>query len=69
MFLDSAVKRASVVSIAKALGYTPNSKTAATAVVDVTIPEDPESTVLLPGAQFTTLIDGRPFTFVNTEAA
>ena len=69
MFLDSAVKRASVVSIAKALGYTPNSKTAATATVDVTLPDDPESSVLLPGAQFTTLIDGRPFTFVNTETA
>ncbi len=69
MFLDSAVKRASVVSLAKSLGYTPNSKTAPTAVVDVTLVEDPLSTILLPGAQFTTVLNGKSFTFVNTESA
>ena len=69
MFLDSAVKRASIVSIAKGLGYTPNSKTAPTAVVDVTFASEPESSVLLPGAQFSTVLDGKSYTFVNTEVA
>lgn len=36
LFLDTAVKRSSVVSHAKSLGYTPRSRTAATAVVDIT---------------------------------
>lgn len=37
MFLDSAVKRASVVSIAKSMGYTPRSRTSARAEVDIVI--------------------------------
>ena len=69
MFLDSAVKRASVVSLAKSLGYTPNSKTAPTAIVDVTLAENPSSNILLPGAQFTTVVNGTSYTFVNTESA
>ena len=36
LFLDTAVKRSSVVSHAKSLGYTPRSRTAASAVVDIT---------------------------------
>ena len=35
LFLDSAVKRSSVVSHAKALGYTPSSKTSAVATIDL----------------------------------
>lgn len=35
MFLDSAIKRDSIVSLAKHLGYTPRSRTAPTATVDV----------------------------------
>lgn len=69
IFLDSAVKRSSVVSHAKSLGYTPSSKTAATAVVDVTLGSAPSSSVLLPGAQFTTTINSKTYTFVNTESA
>ena len=69
MFLDSAVKRASVVSLAKSLGYTPNSKTAPTAIVDVTLADDPSSSVLLPGAQFSTTLNGKSYTFVNTKSA
>ena len=38
MFLDSALKRDSIVSIAKHLGYTPTSITAPTALVDIAIP-------------------------------
>lgn len=37
MFLDSAVKRASVVSIAKSMGYTPRSRTSARAEIDIVI--------------------------------
>ncbi len=38
MFLDSAVRRDSIVSLAKHLGYTPRSRTAPTATVDVYTP-------------------------------
>ena len=44
LFLDSAVKRTSVISHAKALGYTPSSSSASTAVVDVTINSTDTST-------------------------
>lgn len=37
MFLDSAIKRSSVISLAKSLGYTPRSSTGARAVVDIEI--------------------------------
>ena len=40
-FLDSAIKRSSVVSIAKSLGYTPRSRRASTAYVDFSITPDP----------------------------
>ena len=43
-FLDSAIKRSSVVSIAKSLGYTPRSRRAATAYVDFSITPDPART-------------------------
>ena len=44
MFLDSAVKRTSVVSHAKALGYTPSSSSPSTATVDITI-NDTDSSI------------------------
>lgn len=69
MFLDSAVKRSSVVSIAKSLGYTPHSRTAPTAFVGVTFGSNPGTTVLLPGSQFTTSINQQTYTFVNTDSA
>ena len=69
MFLDSAVKRSSVVSHAKTLGYVPNSKTAATAIVDLTFGSNPGTSVLLPGAIFTTKINDKSYTFVNTQSA
>ncbi len=69
LFLDSAAKRASVVSHAKNLGYTPNSKTASTAIVDVTYPGTPSNVTLLPGEQFVTSINGKSYTFVNVDPA
>lgn len=69
MFLDSAVKRSSLVSIAKNLGYTPNSVTAPTAIVDVVYGASPSATSILPGEQFTINTDAGNFVFVNTESA
>jgi hypothetical protein len=68
MFLDSASKRASVVSIAKSLGYTPNSARAARATVSATIkhPSSTPNLVTLPQySPFTTVINGKNFNFYN----
>jgi len=68
MFLDSAVKRNSAVSIAKHLGYTPASVRGARAVLDVTV-NDPTGlppTLTLPRfTPFTTTINGIGYTFLN----
>jgi len=69
MFLDSAVKRNSAVSIAKHLGYTPASVRGARAVLDVTVnnPTGSPQTLTLPRfTSFTTTINGTGFTFLNT---
>jgi len=71
VFLDSASKRASVVSLAKMLGYVPRSAKCASAVVNVTItsPTSSPSTVTLPANQaFNTSIDGVSYTFYNRSA-
>jgi hypothetical protein len=71
VFLDSASKRASVVSLAKMLGYVPRSAKCATAVVNATItaPTSSPSTVTLPANQaFNTSIDGVSYTFYNRSA-
>jgi hypothetical protein len=68
MFLDSASKRASVVSLAKMLGYVPRSAKCATAIVNATIsaPTSSPEVVTLPANQpFTTSIDGQSYTFYN----
>jgi len=70
MFLDSAVKRASAVSIAKHLGYTPTSVTGAVAKVDIVVTNPvgfPVTLTLERYTPFTCLIDGSPFTFLNIE--
>lgn len=71
-FLDSAVKRESVVSKAKALSYTPRSDTAASAIVDIDVINpagSPSYLTLDRYTPFTTNINGTAFTFVNTEPA
>ena len=68
MFLDSASKRASVVSLAKMLGYTPRSAKCAYAVVNATIsaPTSTPDIITIPANQpFTTSIDGTTYTFYN----
>ena len=70
MFLDSASKRASVVSLSKMLGYTPRSAVCARAKVNATIaaPSSSPEVATLPAKQpFLTSIDGTSFIFYNTE--
>lgn len=68
LFLDTAVKRSSVVSHAKSLGYTPRSKTAATAVVNANFPAL-RTTVLPRGSVFKARAGNRTYNFTNTEPA
>jgi len=68
MFLDSAVKRASVVSLAKHLGYTPRSTRSARAVLDIVVNNpigNPTSLTLDRYTPFSLTIDGDAFTFYN----
>lgn len=70
LFLDSAVKRESVVSIAKHLGYTPRSVKSARAIVSFSIsnPLGSPATLTLPRfTPFTTFIDSKNYTFVNLD--
>jgi hypothetical protein len=69
MFLDSARKRNSIVSLSKMLGYTPRSATCAKAIVTVNVSTGSSSpaAVSIPAYQeFTTTIDGKQYTFYNT---
>ena len=68
MFLDSAAKRSSVVSLAKMLGYVPRSASCAIATVDLRIvnPTSSPTVTTLPSYQpFTTMVDGQTYTFYN----
>ena len=66
MFLDSADLRASVVSKAKAVGYTPISATSSQAVIDVTVNNAVGSTLtMVRGTQFSTTVNGTSYNFVN----
>ena len=70
MFLDSAVKRSSVVSIAKHLGYTPRSVTGSSARLNITVNAPtgtPASLTLDRYTSFSTAINGIPYSFMNTE--
>jgi len=70
MFLDSAVKRASLVSISKHLGYTPTSTRGSRATINITVnnPFGLPSTIALDRyTPFTTTIDGVGYTFYNTD--
>lgn len=71
MFLDSASKRNSVVSLSKLLGYTPRSSVSATATVNLTITSSSAgpSVVTIPAfTQFNTVIDGQTYSFFNKES-
>lgn len=72
MFLDSAVKRDSIISIARNLGYTPRSFIAAKAKVNLVITNlssgAPAVFTLERGSVFSTTIDGKSYTFVTTQS-
>ena len=67
-FIDSAVKRNSVVSIAKTMGYTPRSARSAKGVINLTITPDPSYTstnlTLTKDKVFTSNVNGRNFSFL-----
>ena len=66
MFLDSADLRASVVSKAKQVGYTPTSATAAEASIDVVVNNASGATLTMArGTKFSTTVDGTSYNFVN----
>jgi|TARA_A100001011_G_scaffold33070_1_gene31705 hypothetical protein len=66
MFLDSADVRASVVSKAKQVGYTPTSATTSQAKIDVVVNDATGATLTMSrGTQFTTTVDGTAYNFVN----
>lgn len=70
MFLDSAVKRSSAVSIAKHLGYTPKSVTGSKAIIDIVVnnPTGTPATLTLDRyTSFSTTVGGSSYTFLTTE--
>ena len=70
MFLDSAIKRSSAVSIAKHLGYTPTSARGSRALINITVnnPTGSPATLTLDRfTPFTTTVNGTSFTFLNIE--
>ena len=67
--LDSAIKRASVVSRAKSLSYTPRSARSATATVDVVVdpsPATPNTIVMPKNTVFRTNNEGKKYSFFTT---
>lgn len=71
MFIDSAVKRSSVVSLAKHLGYTPISVRGSVANLDVTVNNPtglPQILTMDRYTQFTTTVDGKNYTFSTNKA-
>ena len=70
MFLDSAVQRASVVSQAKLLNYTPKSAIAPSALVDIVVTGVSDSSLTLPAYSTfsSSAIDGINYIFVNPNA-
>jgi len=70
LFLDSAVKRTSAVSIAKHLGYTPRSVRGAVATITVQVNSpagSPASLTMDRYTTFTSAFNGGTYTFVNLE--
>jgi len=69
MFIDTADLRNSIVSLAKALGYTPNSPRAPYADLNVVVNDATGSSLTMSaGTKFTTSVDGTSYTFVTTSS-
>ncbi len=70
LFLDSASLRDNVVSLAKQLGYSPKSKTAAQALINLSLTFNnnaPVSVTIKAGSGFVTNYDGSLYRFIVTE--
>ena len=66
MFLDSADLRSSVVSKAKAVGYTPTSSVSSRAIIDVVVNSaSGASLTMSAGTKFTTTVNEQSYAFVN----
>ena len=66
MFIDTADLRPSIVSLAKALGYTPNSVRSPLADINVVVNGATGATLTMnAGTQFTTAVDGTNYNFVT----
>ena len=66
MFLDTAQLRSSVASLAKLVGYTPNSARAPIADLKLVINDGTGATIIIPaGTKFSTTVDGLTYTFVS----
>jgi hypothetical protein len=71
MFLDSAVKRSSAVSLAKLIGYTPRSTRSARALLNLVVNNptgSPSFITLEKNTPFSVTLDGTSFTFYNQES-
>ena len=65
MYLDSADQRASVVSLAKQVGYTPKSASSSTATIDVLVNNGSGASITMSrGTKFTTTVDGTNYSFL-----
>lgn len=70
MFLDSARKRNSVVSLSKMLGYTPRSAYSSQAIVNITVTTTglgPSILTIPAGKLFNTTVNGITYTFYNRD--
>ena len=66
MFMDTAQLRSSVASLAKLVGYTPNSARAPIADLKLVINDGTGSTITIPaGTKFSSAVDGLTYTFVS----
>ncbi|NWJ43449.1 hypothetical protein HX837_04480 [Marine Group I thaumarchaeote] len=66
MFLDSADLRSSVVSLAKAVGYTPTSAKASSANINVVVNNATGASLTMTrGTKFTTTVNSQSYSFVN----
>ena len=66
MFIDTADLRNSIVSLAKALGYTPNSPRSPVADLSIVVNNATGSTLTMPvGTKFSTTVDGQTYNFVT----
>ena len=66
MYLDSADQRASVVSLAKQVGYTPRSAVSAKATIDLVVNNASGSSITMSrGTKFSATVDEINYNFVN----